>query len=241
MLPFAPAKPEPPAEYTTCATKAETKNMETPAGIRFTVSGVSSKVDCIVECIVDPMESVDMRTPVNGADAGKMSIPYERASRMLRRHPRRTAGRAARARDDVCLIEFGLRRVRVDATALETRVGFDLWGEEEEDVCARVKPDSGSPPTGPLCDRSGVLSLAPTSGLDSEDWNSCEGSLGKLVTGDDSTSDLSEMFESRCGGGDGRRSPPARVGRVETTGEDDAGEFDPPDADPPEPDPDPDA
>jgi hypothetical protein len=147
MLPFAPAKPLPPAEYTTCATRAETKNMDTPAGMRFTVSGVPSKVDCIVECIMDPMESVDTRTPVNGGDAGKMSIPYERASRMLRRHPRRTAGRAARARDDVCLIEDGLKRVRVYATALETRVGFDLWGEEEEDVCAKIRPDSGSPPT----------------------------------------------------------------------------------------------
>jgi hypothetical protein len=32
MLPFAPAKPLPPAEYTICATSALTKNMDTPTG-----------------------------------------------------------------------------------------------------------------------------------------------------------------------------------------------------------------
>jgi hypothetical protein len=34
-----------------------------------------------------------------------MNIPYKRASMMLRRNPKRTAGRGARAREEVYLME----------------------------------------------------------------------------------------------------------------------------------------
>jgi hypothetical protein len=79
MLPFAPAKPLPPAVYTTCATSALTKNMDTPAGASACA--------------------------VNAPAAGKMSIPYDTPSSTFSSEPSSTAGsaRAAstpRARND---------------------------------------------------------------------------------------------------------------------------------------------
>lgn len=44
MLPFAPAKPEPPKVYTSCATTADTKNIETPMGPRSANTPVAGKM-----------------------------------------------------------------------------------------------------------------------------------------------------------------------------------------------------
>jgi hypothetical protein len=77
-----------------------------------------------------------------------------------------------------------------------------------------------------LCDRSGVLSHAPASGLDAESWKFLNGSVCKLATTDSLTSDLSPMFESSCGGGGS-----ATKVEITGTGGDDGGEFDPPDWD----------
>ena len=43
MLPFAPAKPEPPNVYTSCATTVVTKNIDTPMGPRSVKTPVAGK------------------------------------------------------------------------------------------------------------------------------------------------------------------------------------------------------
>jgi hypothetical protein len=160
-------------------------------------------VDPEVHLVVDLREPDEVRstsTPVNGGRVGKMTISYEMASRMLRRHPSRTERKAARAREEVCLIEVGLkilvRRISVEARALDMKLGprSDSQGEY---VCTKERPNSRSSPiasslllrgAGPLC--RGGLSLAAVS-LDTEEDKSCERNFGTLDTSNCSMSDLS--------------------------------------------------
>jgi hypothetical protein len=78
-----------------------------------------------------------------------------------------------------------------------------------------------------LCDRSGVLSHAPASGLDAESWKFLNGSVCKLGTTDSLTSDLPRVFESLCKG-----SGSATEVEITGTGGDDGEKFSSPEFDP---------
>jgi hypothetical protein len=150
---------------------------------------------------------------------------------MPNRMPRRMPVRAARARGDL----FDRSRVEMrtsDAEGVGHEVGseFRFPRRGGEGACMRDAGFELFPNHrryDHLCDRSGLLSHVPASGLDAESWKFLNGSVCKLATSDSLTSDLPHLFESSC-----RGSGSATKVEITGTGGDDGEEFSSPEFDP---------